>query len=137
MSMQDPIADMFTRIRNAQSRTKASTNCPATKYKVAILDVLKREGYISGYNRIDINGKPEIKIYLKYHMGKAVIEEIRRIAKPSLPIYNAFDDMSPVCNGLGIRVVSTSQGVFSDKELRAKFSTSKQKLGGVIIGEII
>tara|TARA_B100001989_G_scaffold251557_1_gene231019 strand:+ start:124 stop:531 length:408 start_codon:yes stop_codon:yes gene_type:complete len=135
--MQDPIADMFTRIRNAQFRTKPSTNCPATKYKVAILDVLKREGYISGYDKIDVDGKPEIKIYLKYHMGKPVIEEIRRIAKPSLPIYHGFDDMSPVCNGLGIRVVSTSKGVFSDKELRDKFAASKQKLGGVIIGEVI
>jgi small subunit ribosomal protein S8 len=137
MSMQDPIADMFTRIRNAQSRIKPSTNCPATKYKIAILDVLKREGYIRGYDKLEVNGKPEIKIHLKYHQGKPVIEEIRRIAKPSLPIYRAFDDMAPVCNGLGIRMISTSQGVFSDKELRSKFATTKKKLGGVVIGEVI
>jgi small subunit ribosomal protein S8 len=128
---------MFTRIRNAQSRTKSSTNCPATKYKAAILDVLKREGYIRGYDNVVVEGKPEIKIHLKYHMGKPVIDVIKRIAKPSLPIYKSYDDMQPVCNGLGIRMISTSGGVYSDRELRAKFSSSKQKLGGIIIGEVI
>lgn len=137
MSMQDPIADMFTRVRNAQHRFKPVVYCPHTKYKMLVLDVLKREGYIDGYQAEDLDGKPSIKIHLKYHADKPVINKISRISRSSLRVYNAFDDMMPVCNGLGVRIVSTSKGVFSDRELRKMFKKDQQKVGGEIIGEVI
>ncbi len=137
MSMQDPIADMFTRVRNAQKRFKPVVYCPHTKYKLLILDVLKREGYIDGYQSDELDGKPSIKIHLKYHADQPVINKISRISRSSLRVYNAFDDMSPVCNGLGVRIVSTSKGVFSDRELRKMYKKDQQKVGGEIVGEVI
>ena len=137
MSMQDAIADMFTRIRNAQSRLKPSVMCPKTNYKASILSVLEREGYISDHETVDVNGKPQLKITLRYHDGKPVIHQISRVSKPSLPVYMAYDEMVPVCNGLGIRIISTSNGMFSDRELRSLVSQGKQKLGGAVIGEVV
>ena len=137
MSMQDSVADMFTRIRNAQQRMKAVVSCYKTKHKVSILDVLKREGFIQGYDFEDIEGIQNIKIFLKYHMGRPVINKIARISKSSLPVYVPFDAMEPVCNGLGIRIVSTSRGVFSDRELRDRYGKENEKLGGEVLGEVL
>lgn len=137
MSMQDAIADMFTRIRNAQARTKMFVSCYKTKYKVAILEVLKREGYIEGFEQEEVEGIGHLKIKLKYHMGKPVICKIAKISKSSLPVYQNFDDMDPVCNGMGIRIVSTSKGLYSDRELRDLFSKEHVKLGGEVIGEVL
>jgi small subunit ribosomal protein S8 len=137
MSMQDSIADMFTRIRNAQHRHKAFVSCPQTKFKLSILDVLKREGYIENFETVTEGGFPEVKIRLKYYMGKPVISKIKKISKCSLPQYSSFADLAPVCNGMGIRLVSTSKGVFSDRELRKAFKTKQEKLGGEVIGEVL
>ena len=137
MSMQDSIADMFTRIRNAQARKKPIVCCYKTKFKVAILEVLKREGYIEGFDFEDVEGISHIRIFLKYYMGNAVISKIEKISKSSLPVYNSFDDMVPVCNGMGIRIVSTSSGLYSDRELREMFTNKKHKLGGEVIGEVL
>ena len=137
MSMQDAIADMFTRIRNAQSRLKPFVMCPKTKYKASILEVLEREGYIADHQTVDVDGKPQLKITLRYYDGKPVIHKISRISKPSLPVYMSYDDMVPVCNGLGIRIISTSNGVYSDRELRNLVVQGKEKLGGAVIGEVV
>lgn len=138
MSMQDSIADMFTRIRNAQHRHKAFVSCPQTKFKLSILEVLKREGYIENFETHSEGAFPEIKIRLKYYMGKPVISKIKKISKCSLPCYSAFADLiSPVCNGMGIRLVSTSKGVFSDRELRKAYKANQEKLGGEVIGEVL
>lgn len=137
MSMQDSIADMFTRIRNAQHRHKAFVTCPQTKFKLSILDVLQREGFIEGFETVSDSAFPEIKIKLKYYMGRPVISKIRKISKPSLPKYANYTEMTPVCNGMGIRLVSTSKGVFSDRELRKTFKAKQEKLGGEVIGEVL
>ena len=137
MSMQDSIADMFTRMRNAQQRLKPFTTCLSTKYKLSILDVLKREGYISGYETDKVGAISHVKIFLKYHSGKPVIEKIDKISKSSLPVYQGYDQMHPVCNGMGIRIVSTSEGVYSDRELRMRLAKENRKLGGTVIGEVI
>lgn len=137
MSMQDSVADMFTRIRNAQARKKLSVSCYKTNFKVSILEVLRREGYIEGFEFEDVDGIPHILIFLKYHMGRAVISKIAKISKSSLPVYHSFDDMVPVCNGMGIRIVSTSEGLYSDRELRDMVAKKQQKLGGEVIGEVL
>ena len=137
MSMQDPIADMFTRVRNAQQRLKPFVMCPKTNYKATILEVLVREGFISGYETVEVDGKPQLKIQLKYQDGRSVIHKISRVSKPSLPVYAAYDDMEPVCNGLGIRIISTSNGLMSDRELRALHADKKTKLGGEVVGEVL
>jgi small subunit ribosomal protein S8 len=120
MSMTDPIADMLTRIRNAQMTERAIVAMPASKVKVAIARVLKDEGYIEGFK---ISGeetqKPLLEIALRYYAGKPVIEKIERISKPGLRIYKSKDDIPKVMNGLGIAIVSTSQGVMTDRKARA------------------
>ena len=118
MSMTDPIADMLTRIRNAQMTEKATCQMPSSKVKVAIARVLKDEGYIDGFK---VNGeeKPVLEIALKYYAGRPVIEKIERVSKPGLRIYKAKDAIPPVMNGLGIAIVSTSQGVMTDRRARA------------------
>jgi small subunit ribosomal protein S8 len=118
MSMTDPIADMLTRIRNAQMTEKATCEMPSSKVKVAIARVLKDEGYIDGFK---VNGeeKPVLEIALKYYAGRPVIEKIERVSKPGLRIYKAKDDIPRVMNGLGIAIVSTSQGVMTDRKARA------------------
>jgi small subunit ribosomal protein S8 len=119
MSMSDPIADMLTRIRNAQMREQAVVAMPASKVKLAIARVLKDEGYIDGFKVSSEEIKPVLEIALKYYAGRPVIEKIERVSKPGLRIYKSKDDIPRVMNGLGIAIVSTSQGVMTDRKARA------------------
>ena len=119
MSMSDPIADMLTRIRNAQQSEKVDTTMPSSKVKVAIAKVLKDEGYIEGFDVRSVEGKSELNISLKYYAGKPVIEKIERISRPGLRVYRGREDIKPVMNGLGVAIVSTSQGVMTDRKARA------------------
>jgi small subunit ribosomal protein S8 len=118
MSMSDPIADMLTRIRNAQMIERATVEMPSSKVKIAIARVLQDEGYIDGF-RVDGEAKPVLQIALKYYAGRPVIEKIERVSKPGLRIYRSKDDIPRVMNGLGIAIVSTSQGVMTDRKARA------------------
>ena len=119
MSMSDPIADMLTRIRNAQLSEKVSVEMPCSKLKVAIAAVLKDEGYIEDFKVGDNAGKSVLAIGLKYYAGRPVIEKIERVSRPGLRIYRASRDIDPVMNGLGIAIVSTSRGVMTDRKARA------------------
>ncbi len=129
MSMQDPIADMFTRIRNGQMASKVSVAMPSSKLRVSIAKVLKDEGYITDFA---VNGdvKPVIEVALKYFEGKKVIESIERVSRPGLRIYKKKDDLPKVMGGLGIAIVSTSKGVMTDRAAR------KAGMGGEIIGYV-
>jgi small subunit ribosomal protein S8 len=118
MSMSDPIADMLTRIRNAQAADKVSVFIPASKVKLAIAQVLKDEGYIEDFAARDVDGKAMIEIGLKYYAGKPVIEKIERVSRPGLRIYKGRDDIPRVLNGLGVAIVSTSRGVMTDRRAR-------------------
>ena len=118
MSMSDPIADMLTRIRNAQATEKVSVFIPASKVKRAIAQVLKDEGYIEDFAVRDVDGKPMIEVGLKYYAGKPVIEKIERVSRPGLRIYKGRDDIPRVMNGLGVAIVSTSKGVMTDRKAR-------------------
>jgi small subunit ribosomal protein S8 len=120
MSMSDPIADMLTRIRNAQSARKVFVQMPSSKVKVSIAAVLAEEGYIDGYNVVDNSGKPELKIDLKYYADRPVIEKIERISKPGLRIYKGKDNLPSVMNGLGVAIISTSAGVITDRAAKVK-----------------
>ena len=119
MSMSDPIADMLTRIRNAQSVNKPTVSMPASKLKGAIAGVLKDEGYIDDFAVQDIDGKPQLNISLKYYAGRPVIEKIERISRPGLRIYRGNQDIPKVMNGLGVTIVSTSKGVMTDRKAQA------------------
>ena len=119
MSMSDPIADMLTRIRNAQSTNKASVTMPASKLKGAIAGVLKDEGYIDDFAVRDNEGKPLLDISLKYYAGRPVIEKIERVSRPGLRVYRGNDNIPQVMNGLGVAIVSTSKGVMTDRKARA------------------
>jgi small subunit ribosomal protein S8 len=119
MSMSDPIADMLTRIRNAQMTERATVVMPSSKVKISIAKVLKDEGYIDGYKVGGEEKKPVLEIALRYYAGKPVIEKIERVSKPGLRIYRSKGDIPPVMNGLGIAVVSTSRGVMTDRAARA------------------
>ncbi|MEX2365731.1 MAG: 30S ribosomal protein S8 [Pseudohongiellaceae bacterium] len=118
MSMSDPIADLLTRIRNAQMAGLPKAECPSSKIKLAILDVLKQEGYINAYTLSDDVVKPKVVIDLKYHEGKPVIEEIKRGSTPGLRRYAGKDALPEVRAGLGIAIVSTNKGVMTDKSAR-------------------
>ena len=118
MSMSDPIADMLTRIRNAQATEKVSVVIPASKVKQAIAQVLKDEGYIEDFAVRSAEGKSMIEIGLKYYAGKPVIEKIERVSRPGLRIYKGRDDIPRVMNGLGVAIVSTSKGVMTDRRAR-------------------
>jgi small subunit ribosomal protein S8 len=118
MSMSDPIADMLTRIRNAQATEKQSVVIPASKVKQAIAQVLKDEGYIEDFAVRSNDGKAVIEIGLKYYAGKPVIEKIERVSRPGLRIYKGRDDIPRVMNGLGVAIVSTSRGVMTDRRAR-------------------
>ncbi|HMM47770.1 MAG TPA: 30S ribosomal protein S8 [Thiobacillaceae bacterium] len=120
MSMNDPIADMLTRIRNAQMVEKASVSMPSSKVKVAIAQVLKDEGYIEGFSVRGEGAKPELELELKYYAGRPVIERIERVSKPGLRIYKGAAELPRVMNGLGVAIVSTSSGVMADRQARAK-----------------
>jgi small subunit ribosomal protein S8 len=116
--MSDPIADMLTRIRNAQATEKTTVVVPASKVKRAIAQVLKDEGYIEDFAQRDLDGKPVIEIGLKYYAGKPVIEKLERISRPGLRIYKGREDIPRVMNGLGVAIVSTSKGVMTDRRAR-------------------
>ena len=119
MSMTDPIADMLTRIRNAQLAQKNSVAMPASKLKAAIAAVLKDEGYIDDFAVRDAEGKPQLDIALKYYAGRPVIARIERISRPGLRVYKGSGDLPRVMNGLGIAIVSTPKGVMTDRRARA------------------
>ncbi|MDP4301656.1 30S ribosomal protein S8 [Leptothrix discophora] len=119
MSMSDPIADMLTRIRNAQMVEKASVVMPSSKLKAAIAQVLKDEGYIDGFAVKAEGGKAELQIALKYYAGRPVIERIERVSRPGLRIYKGRHDIPHVMNGLGVAIVTTPQGVMTDRKARA------------------
>ena len=117
MSMSDPIADMLTRIRNAQSVEKVAVTMPSSKLKVAIAQVLKDEGYIDGF-AIKGDAKAELEIALKYYAGRPVIERIERVSRPGLRIYKGRHDIPNVMNGLGVAIVTTPKGVMTDRKAR-------------------
>ena len=119
MSMTDPIADMLTRIRNAQQAQKAAVVMPSSKLKVAIATVLKDEGYIDEFAVRENDGKPQLDIALKYYAGRAVIERIDRVSRPGLRVYKGKDDLPQVLNGLGVAIISTPKGVMTDRRARA------------------
>jgi small subunit ribosomal protein S8 len=118
MSMSDPIADMLTRIRNAQSVEKTSVTMPSSKLKVAIAQVLKDEGYIDGF-ALKGGAKAELEISLKYYAGRPVIERIERVSRPGLRVYKGRHAIPQVQNGLGVAIVTTPQGVMTDRKARA------------------
>ena len=126
MSMQDPISDMLTRIRNGQAASKVSVNMPSSKQKVAIAAVLKKEGYVSDY-MVSGDTKPQLEVTLKYFEGKKVIDTLKRVSRPGLRIYKGASDLPKVMAGLGIAIVSTSHGVMTDRAAR------KASIGGEII----
>lgn len=118
MSMSDPIADMLTRIRNAQSVEKATVTMPSSKLKTAIAQVLKDEGYIDGF-AIKGDAKAELEIALKYYAGRPVIERIERVSRPGLRVYRGKGTLPQVQNGLGVAIVTTPNGVMTDRKARA------------------
>jgi len=118
MSMQDPLADMLTRIRNAQMAEKSVVSMPSSKLKVAVASVLSNEGYISGY-QVTSEAKPLLSIELKYFEGRPVIEEIKRVSRPGLRQYKSVDQLPKVRGGLGVSIVSTNKGVMTDRSARA------------------
>ncbi len=120
MSMSDPLADMLTRIRNGQQARKVSVSMPAAKLKSNVAQVLKDEGYIGDYSQSDESGKPTLTVELKYFDGKPVIEKLQRVSRPGLRRYSGAGDIPDVLGGLGIAVVSTSHGVMTGKEAKAK-----------------
>ena len=119
MSMSDPIADMLTRIRNAQAVEKASVVMPSSKLKVAIAKVLKDEGYIDEFAVPEQGGKSTLTIGLKYYAGRPVIERLERVSKPGLRVYKGRNEIPQVMNGLGVAIISTPQGLMTDRRARA------------------
>jgi small subunit ribosomal protein S8 len=119
MSMSDPIADLLTRIRNAQMVSKVAIKLPSSKIKVAIVQVLKDEGYIEDFKVHASGGKAELEIVLKYYAGRAVIERIDRASRPGLRVYKGCDEIPQVMNGLGVAIVTTPKGVMTDRQARA------------------
>ncbi len=130
MSMSDPIADLLTRIRNAQMVAKASVSVPSSKVKVAIAQVLKDEGYIDGFQVKSTDGKSELEIALKYYAGRPVIERIERVSRPGLRVYKGRDAIPQVMNGLGAAIVTTPKGVMTDRKARAAV------VGGEVLGYV-
>ncbi|GAB4392606.1 MAG: 30S ribosomal protein S8 [Gammaproteobacteria bacterium] len=130
MSTQDPIADLLTRIRNAQRAGHRHLVCASSKLKLAITKVLHEEGYITGFSVSDTQTKPELTIELKYYKGQPVINKIRRISKCGRRIYKSNSDLPSVLNGLGIAIISTSKGVMTDKSARAA------GVGGEVLCEV-
>jgi small subunit ribosomal protein S8 len=121
MSMNDPLGDMLTRIRNAQMRSKTKVMTPASKLRGWVLDVLSSEGYIRGYESVDgADGKPAFEISLKYFDGEPVIRQLKRVSTPGRRVYASVKQMPQVRNGLGVSIVSTSKGVMSDSRARAE-----------------
>ena len=127
MSMQDPIADMLTRIRNAQAVGETQITMPASKIKAAILKVLQDEGYIIGFGVVSNASKKDITVELKYYQGRPVIEKIRRVSRTGLRVYKGSNELPVVRAGMGIAIVSTPKGVMTERSARA------QKLGGEVL----
>ena len=131
MSINDPIGDLITRLRNAQMRRHSQTNVPASKLRGWVLDVLADEGYIRGYSRIEKTGeKPSFDVELKYYEGTPVIQKIKRVSKPGRRVYSSVGDLPTVRNGLGISIVSTPKGVMSDAAAR------DANVGGEVLCEV-
>jgi len=131
MSMNDPLGDMLTRIRNAIGRRKTTVSTPASRLRTRVLDVMKAEGYIRDYTQVDYdNGKSELEIQLKYYEGAPVIREIARISKPGRRVYVSVKSIPQVANGLGIAILSTPKGVMADHEAREK------NVGGELLCQI-
>lgn len=126
MTMQDPIADMLTRIRNAQAAHHPAVSMPASKIRVAICEVLEKEGYIDGYEVAE-GGKPTLSVALRYHRGRPVIEEIQRVSRPGLRSYKGSGELPSVRGGFGVSIVSTNKGVMTDRDARA------QGVGGEVL----
>ncbi len=118
MSMSDPVADMLTRIRNAQMVQKTSVVMPSSKLKVAIAQVLKDEGYVDSFSVVGEATKPQLEVVLKYYAGRPVIEHIERVSRPGLRIYKGRHDIPNVMNGLGVAIVTTPKGVMTDRKAR-------------------
>jgi len=130
MSMTDPIADLLTRIRNAVRVKHKTVDVPASKIKAALLDVLKREGYIADFRVVESDkpGQGIVRVFLKYsHFGESVIQEIHRVSKPGRRVYSGAEELDPVLHGIGAAVVSTSKGLKSDRECR------KENIGGELL----
>jgi len=119
MSMTDPIADLLTRIRNGQTSGKTEINVPTSKVKIAIAKVLKDEGYIEDFTATELEGKPSLAVQLKYYQGRPVIDRLERVSRPGLRVYRGKDELPSILGGLGIAIVSTSQGVMTDRQARA------------------
>ncbi len=131
MSMTDPLGDMLTRIRNGQRARKSEVSCPASRLHRNVLEVLKREGYIRGYEEKPVRtGISEIRIELKYHEGDPVIRNVTRVSTPGRRVYSGINDLGRVYNGLGIAILSTPRGVLSDAEARA------QNVGGEVLCQV-
>ncbi len=131
MSMTDPIADLLTRIRNAQRNLFESVESPSSKSRLAVLEVLKREGYIRGYTLMNEDQpQPSVKVQLKYDSGEPVIREINRISKPGRRVYSSLSDLPSVRGGLGVSILTTSKGVMSDAEAR------QHNVGGEVICQV-
>lgn len=127
MSMQDPVADMLTCIRNAQAMAIKKIKIPSSGFKLEILQVLKDEGFIEDFALINTDHKKDIQIDLKYFQGRPVIEKIKRVSRPALRIYKGYDELPVVRGGLGIAIISTPKGVMADKAARA------QQVGGEVL----
>jgi len=119
MSMSDPIADFLTRIRNAQMAQLPTVNMPSSKIKVALSEVLQNEGYIKGFEVDENAGKPLINVELKYHQGRPVIEEIKRVSRPGLRSYKGKEDIPKNRAGLGVAILSTNKGLMTDKQAQS------------------
>jgi small subunit ribosomal protein S8 len=119
MSMQDPIADMLTRVRNGQRVGKVLVTMPSSKLKVAIANVLREEGYIKDFSVDNSSGKAELSMVLRYYNGKPVISTLRRVSRPGLRIYKGKDELPTVIGGLGVAIISTPRGVMTDRAARA------------------
>lgn len=131
MSMSDPLGDMLTRIRNAQNRKLTSISTPASSLRAHVLDVLKKEGYIRGYQRHELRpGIAELTIELKYHEGEPVIRSIKRVSKPGRRVYSKIKDLPRPYNGLGVLVLSTPRGVMSDLDAR------EANVGGEVLCQV-
>lgn len=131
MTIIDPLGDMLTRIRNAQMRSRPKVSTPASKLRERVLEVLREEGYIRGYSRVDYdNGKSEIEIELKYFDGKPVIRNLKRVSTPGRRVYSSVRDLPTVANGLGVSILSTPKGVMSDSQAK------RENVGGEVLCSI-
>ena len=132
MTMTDPLGDMLTRIRNGQRVGKPQINCPSSRFRANVLEVLQREGYIRGYRYVEESkSQPHLEIELKYHEGSPVIRTIKRVSRPGRRIYASIKELRPINNGLGISILSTPRGVMSDAEARAA------NVGGEVLCTVI